>query len=315
MIDVLMIVMGLVLLFFGGEVLIKGAVSLARIFGLSKLLVSAVIVGFGTSMPEMTVSVGAAIKGSSEIALGNVVGSNICNILLIIGLSAMISPITVSGTGVRRDAFMMIGASLILCACSFLGLLNAQAGVGLLAILLGYVLWSYKLDKRSQIERAEHLQEEVEGQKHLSSMRATFFSISGLILLVIGAYLMVEGSISIAKNLGISEAVIGLTIVAVGTSLPELATSLVAAMHKHSDVIIGNILGSNIFNILAILGVTAIVSPIPFIGQIASIDIWIMLAVAVLLSFYLLRNIVIGFYSGITMFIAYCFYTYWLYKG
>lgn len=315
MIDILMIIAGLVLLFFGGEGLIKGAVSLASNFGLSKLLVSAVIVGFGTSMPEMTVSIGAALKDSPEIALGNVVGSNICNILLIIGISAIIYPVAVSATAVRRDTFTMIGASLILCALSFIGVINFIIGLGMFGLILGYVFWSYTKDKQSQSQMAEHVQEDVTGDTPLSSQIAAAYSVGGLALLVLGAYLMVEGAVSVARNFGISEAVIGLTIVAVGTSLPELATSVVAAMRKHSDVIIGNIVGSNIFNILAILGITAMVSPVPITGQIAEIDVWIMLGVALLLSVYLLRGYTIGRISGLAMLTAYSGYTYWLYMG
>lgn len=315
MIDILMIMGGLVLLFFGGESLIKGAVSLARNFGLSKLLVSAVIVGFGTSMPEMTVSIGAALKGSSEIALGNVVGSNICNILLIVGIAAIIYPITVSATAVRRDTLMMIGASLIVCGLSFAGVINFITGAVMFSILLAYVVWSYKKDRETHAEMAEHVQEDIEGDDQLKPVIATLYSIGGLVLLVAGAYLMVEGAISIAREFGISEAVIGLTIIAVGTSLPELATSVVAAIRKHGDVIIGNIIGSNIFNILSILGVTAMVSPIPMTGQIAEFDIWIMLGVALMFSVYLLRGYTVGKISGITMLLAYCGYTYWLYIG
>lgn len=315
MIDILMIIGGLVLLFFGGEGLIKGAVSLARSFGLSKLLVSAVIVGFGTSMPEMTVSIGAALKGSSEIALGNVVGSNICNILLIIGIAAIIYPISISVSAVRRDTLMMVGASLILCAVTFAGIINFVTGAVMFSILLAYIFWSYKKDRETHAEMAEHIQEDIEGDDQLKPAIAGLYSVGGLVLLVAGAYLMVEGAISIAREFGISEAVIGLTIIAVGTSLPELATSIVAAMRKHGDVIIGNIIGSNIFNILSILGVTAMVSPISMTGQIAELDVWIMLGVALMFSVYLLRGYTVGKISGIAMLLAYCGYTYWLYMG
>lgn len=315
MFDILMMLGGLVLLFFGGEWLIKGAVSLARNFGLSKLLVSAVIVGFGTSMPEMTVSLGAALKGSSEIALGNIVGSNIANILLIIGLAAILFPIAVDRVAVRRDTLTMIGASLILCGLSFVEIINFMAGFVMFGLLLIYVFWSYRKDRQSHSQIADYLQENIESEKYLSPLRASVFSLGGLILLVSGAYFMVEGAVALAREFGISEAVIGLTIVAVGTSLPELATSIVAAIRKHGDVIIGNIVGSNIFNILAILGLTAMVTPIPIIGQIANFDIWVMLGVAVFLSVYLLSGYKIGKYSGIAMLIAYGGYTYWLFLG
>lgn len=311
MIDIFMILIGLVLLFFGGEGLIKGAVSLARNFGLSKLLVSAVIVGFGTSMPEMTVSIGAALKGASDIAIGNVVGSNIANILLIIGVAACLCPILVTGVAVKRDALIMLGASLALCGLALSGMIHFLAGTLMFTVLIGYIIWSYSQDKKSSLETAQHIEDEVQ----LRPLKAWIFALAGLGLLIAGAYILVEGAVSIARGFGISEAVIGLTIVAVGTSLPELATAVVAAYRKHSDIIIGNILGSNVFNILSILGITAMISPIPIAEQIANYDVWIMLGVAVTLSIYLLRGITIGKLSGIAMLMAYCGYTVWLYVG
>lgn len=313
MLDVLMIIAGLILLFLGGEGLIKGAVSIARNFGLSKLLVSAVLVGFGTSMPEMTVSVSAALEGAPDIAVGNVIGSNIANILLIVGLAAVIYPISMSGNAVKRDSLVMIAASLVLCLLALNGLINLAVGILMFIALLGYVYWSYRLGKTADLETSEHIKQDIEGDVLLSPLKAGIFTFFGLILLIFGAYLLVQGAISIAQSFGISEAVIGLTIVAVGTSLPELATTLVAAIRRHSDVIIGNILGSNIFNILAILGVTAMISPTPIGEQMAKYDVWIMLGVAVFLSVYLLRGLTIGRVSGMLMLLAYASYTFWLY--
>lgn len=309
-----MISVGLLLLFFGGESLIKGAVSLARNFRLSSLLVSAVIVGFGTSMPEMTVSVGAAIKGASDIAIGNVIGSNIVNILLIIGLASALYPIRVAGIDVKRDTFVMLGASLLLCALSQVRIISFWSGFLMFTLLVGYVALSYYQDKNRNPETIQHIEEDIEGEPPLSSLRAWIYSFTGLALLISGAYIVVEGAVSIARDFGISEAVIGLTIVAAGTSLPELATTIVAARRRHSDVILGNILGSNIFNILAILGITAMISPIPVATQFVRFDVWIMLGVAILLSIYLLRGLTIGRISGLGMLLAYCAYTVWLYS-
>lgn len=312
MIDILMIIAGLVLLFFGGESLVKGAVSLAYHFGLSKLLVSTVVIGFGTSMPEMTVSIGAALKGASDIALGNVVGSNIANILLIIGLSAILCPLYVAGSGVKRDAFIMIGASLALSGLSFAGKISFFAGLALFTCLIIYILWSYVMEKKNQTTPIDESSLNA-STVQLTYPKASVFCLTGLVMLIGGAYVLVEGAISIARGFGVTEAVIGLTIVAVGTSLPEMATSLVAAYKKQPDVIIGNIVGSNIFNILAILGLTAMVSPVPFGAQIAGLDVWIMLGVAVILSLYLLRNLTIGKLSGSIMVLFYGLYTFWLY--
>lgn len=313
MADILMILAGLVLLFFGGEGLIKGAVSLARSYGLSKLLVSAVIIGFGTSMPEMTVSISASLKGSSEIALGNVVGSNIANILLILGITAILSPISINRQAVRRDTLMMIGSALILCALAIVQVISFAAGLLMFLILLGYIFWSYRQDRQSQALVAAHVQEDFGAEKLLTPAIALAYSVGGLLLLVGGAWLMVEGAVALARDFGISETVIGLTIVAVGTSLPELATAFVAALRKHGDVVIGNILGSNIFNILSILGVSAMVTPIPVTGQIAHIDIWLMLGVTLFFSAYLLRGQTVGRLTGSTMLITYSAYIAWLY--
>ncbi len=315
MLDILMIVAGLLLLFLGGEGLIKGAVSLARNFGLSKLLVSAVIVGFGTSMPEMTVSVGAALKGSSEIALGNVVGSNIANILLIVGVAALITPIFLSGTAVRRDAAMMMAASLVLCALSVYGVLGFASGFLMLSALIGYIIWCYMQDRKNSGEVLAHIEQDIEGEPHLPVPKAFLFSLGGLAFLVAGAYLLVEGATALARDFGLSEAVIGLTIVAVGTSLPELATSAVAALRKHTDMIVGNILGSNVFNILAILGVTGMVKAIPITGQIAAFDVWAMLLIAAVFSTLLWFGVRIGRMAGLGMLLLYTGYTAWLYAG
>ena len=314
MIDLIMIAAGLVLLFFGGEGLIKGAVSLARNFGLSKLLVSAVIVGFGTSMPEMTVSIGAALKNSPEIALGNVVGSNIANILLIVAIAALICPILIKDRAVKRDVSMMITASVLLCGLALYGSLGFIGGFLMFSGLIAYIALCYSQDRKYANQTLAHIEEDIEGAP-LSATVASFYSLAGLGLLVGGAYLLVEGAVALARDFGLSEAVIGLTIVAIGTSLPELATAIVAAMRKHGDVIIGNILGSCIFNILAILGVTAMIRTIPMAGQIASMDVWVMLAVAFVFALPLWLGLRIGRGGGSAMLIAYCAYIAWLYTG
>lgn len=312
MIDILMIIAGLVLLYFGGEYLIKGAVSLANYFKLSKLLVSSLIVGFGTSMPEMTVSIGSALKGSSDIALGNVVGSNIANILLIIGIAALIAPIAISKNAVRRDTVMMMIASVLLCGLTFIGIINLLSGIILFTVLLAFIGQSLIKDKKEQNALSQTDEDE---EKHYGPLMASVYSIGGLLVLIGGAYLMVEGAVSMARDFGISEAVIGLTIVAVGTSLPELATSVIAALRKQNEIIIGNILGSNIFNILAILGITAMIFPIKVSGQIAQIDVWIMLGVSAFLSAILLCGYNIGRLLGALMLATYCGYILYLYLG
>ncbi len=313
--DTLMLFAGLILLFAGGEFLVKGAVALARNFGLSKLLVSAVIVGFGTSMPELTVSLGAALQGSADIAVGNVVGSNIANILLIVGLSALLSPIVIKRKAVVRDTYAMLGASLALCGLALWGHVGVVAGLVLFLSLLTYIFWSYRQDRNSGKDTIRHVEKDVGGKIKFGSPRAFLYSLVGLVLLIGGAHVFVEGAIALARDFNISEAVIGLTIVAVGTSLPEMVTALVAAYRGHNDVILGNILGSNIFNIFGILGLTAVISPVTIVPQIAVLDVWIMLAAAILFSIYLLRGWAINRLSGFAMIGSYVAYTAWLYSA
>lgn len=311
MTDFLMVAAGLVLLFFAGEALLKGSVSIALRMGLSKLLVGAVIIGFGTSMPEMMVSVGAALKGAPEIALGNVVGSNTANILLIIGLAAVLVPLQVSAAAVRRDVLAMLGAAAVLCVLAPLGALNAATGAVMAVLLVAYVVYGYRADRKKPQAAADAPPELDE--KPIAPWLAIILCIGGLAGLMAGAHLLVTGAVSLARGFGISEAVIGLTIVAVGTSLPELATAVVASMRRQNEMVIGNILGSNIFNILCILGVTSLVKPIVVTGQIVDIDIWIMLAVTIFISAFLLRGARIGRGTGLCMMGAYMAYTLWLY--
>lgn len=315
MTDVWMVFGGLAMLFIGGEALIKGAVSLARNFGLSSLLVSAVVVGFGTSTPELTVSVGAALRGSPDIAIGNVVGSNIANILLIVGAAAVLSPILINRKAVERDTYVLLTASLVLCGLALVGKIEFMSGLILFCALLAYVYVAYAQDRKNGQVTIKHIEEDVEGKPQLDRLKASLYSLAGLVLLIGGAHVLIEGAISIARDFKVSEAVIGLTIVAVGTSLPEMVTTLVAAYRRHNDVIIGNILGSNIFNILSILGLTAMISPIGIANQIAAFDVWIMLASAMLFSGYLLRGWTINRFSGLVMIVAYAGYTAWLYSA
>lgn len=290
--DIVFLVAGLVLLFFGGEGLVRGSVSLADRFGISKIVVGMVIVGFGTSAPELLVSLQAALSGSPDIAIGNVVGSNIANVLLIVGLAALIAPVSNNDLSIRRDGIVMVAVSLVLLPLLFIGRIGLASGVFLLTLLILYLATTYILESR---RRASVFVEEASELKDIafSPALAIVAVVSGLVMLVFGARLMVEGATGIARLLGISEAVIGLTVVAVGTSLPELATAIVAAIRKHSDVVLANVIGSNIFNILCILGLTAVVSPIPVTPRFAAFDGPVMAAVAIAATagLFLLRTI------------------------
>lgn len=293
--DILFIIAGLVLLFFGGEGLVRGSVGLAERLRISALLVSLIVVGFGTSAPELIVSIKAALSGSPDLALGNVVGSNIANTFLIVGLAAALKPIASGGFGIRRDALAVIAASLILVGFSYFDYISRLAGALMLVVLLGYMFMAYRQEKRvSAAEQAReheleiHIVEEVHSSGD-SAVKSGGLVVTGLVMLVIGAELLVTGASSVARTLGISEAVIGLSLVALGTSLPELTTAVIASLKGHSDVVIGNVLGSNLFNVLGILGVTAMLAPLPLTGRIVEVDLWLMLGTSFLL-FWAIRS-------------------------
>ncbi len=303
--DYLFVAGGLVGLYFGAEWLLRGSIALAQKLAIPTLIVSLVIVGFGTSMPELLVSVRAAISGSSDIALGNVVGSNTANILLIIGACAMIFPITQWDKGVKRDTYVMIAAAVLLLGLAQFPAIGRLAGLIMVAVLLAYVVYAY-VNSRGSVEEATD--EEVKHET-LSNAFTTALILGGLVTLFIGAELLVRGATSLARDFGVSEAVIGLTVVAVGTSLPELATGIMSALRKHSDIMIGNIVGSNIFNILFILGVTSVIQPIVVAPRFASFDIPVMLGVTLGFAFLLLAHLGVRRLTAGAMLVAYVGYT------
>lgn len=271
MYDLIIIPISLLLLYLGGEGALKGVLVIARKFKLSNILVSAVIIGFGTSLAELTVSIEAVLIGSPDIALGNIIGSNIANILLVTAIAALITPIMLKNLKISRDIFVMIVASLLLLFFKFIDWLNFYSGVIFLLILFSYISYSYFQDQKGNGEKEENLE-------NLSLIKAIIYSVIGLAILILGGWLLVNSSIKIAQSYGISEAVIGLTIVAVGTAIPELTTTIIASIKKHNDLVIGNILGSNIFNILGILGVTLLIENIPVTDEMMKKGIWEMIA-------------------------------------
>ncbi|MGE0484595.1 MAG: calcium/sodium antiporter [Gammaproteobacteria bacterium] len=254
--------LGLVLLYFGGEWLVRGAAALAARTGISPLAIGLTVVAFGTSAPELVVSLQAALGGASDIAVGNVVGSNIANIGLILGIAALIRPLEVHVNVLRIDSPLMLAASVLMVALLVDGTVGRGDGLVLgLALLayIGFTLW------QSRRETAENQAEFAAGipADHGSMAHHLLLVGAGLAALVGGGKALVGAAVAIATALGVSQAVIGLTIVAVGTSLPELAASIVAALRGQGDIALGNVIGSNLFNILGILGVTAMVSPLP----------------------------------------------------
>lgn len=310
MIDFVLLLVGVGLLTLGGEALIRGALAAARRLNVSPLLSGLVIVGFGTSSPELVVSVDAALSGSPDIAVGNVVGSNIANILLILGLSATITVLRVTPLSLRRDAVMVIVATLIFMVLALGGGLGRLDAAIFLLVLLAYLTWAYQTEKNSTVPSAELHQAEADEVQ--SVPQTVWWTVSaivlGLLLLIGGSQVLLNGAIGIAQRFGVSEALIGLTLVAVGTSLPELTVSVMAALRKHADVAVGNVLGSNIFNLLAILGISALVEPLPLAQRIQSFDQWAMLGAAVLLVLFLLKKQQLTRLAGITFLLAYVAY-------
>ncbi|GAA0283706.1 calcium/sodium antiporter [Rhodovulum strictum] len=305
--DYLYLIAGLVGLFLGGEALVRGSVGIARRMAIPPLLIGLSVVGFGTSTPELLVSVDAAWRGVPDIALGNIVGSNIANILLIIGLSALVWPIKVMGATLRRDTAVMMAAALVLVPIFAMAQMGRPAGLVLFAGLVAYLVWAYR-------QPGDMSAEDASVPTPTSALMSTLWVIGGLVALMVGARLLVDGAVSVARAYGISEAFIGLTIVAVGTSLPELATSLIAAFRRQSEIAIGNIVGSNIFNVLAILGVTAMITPIPVAPRFLTFDLPIMIAVSLVLTALLLTRPVIGRGIGVAMLAGYVAYV-WAAQG
>ncbi len=283
---ILMLLGGLALLIAGGEALVRGASKLAISLGISPLVVGLTVVAFGTSSPELAVSLQAAMSGRVDIALGNVVGSNIFNVLFILGLSALIAPLIVAAQVVRQEVPVMIGASLLLLWTSLDGRivrLEAALLFGLLLAYTGFLIWQSRRETQS-------IQLEYAAESHIAVARGwddrlpvqIALIVSGLALLSLGSRWLVVAAVTIAKSLGVSELVIGLTIVAAGTSLPEVAASVMAAVRGQRDIAVGNVVGSSTFNILGVLGLSGLVAPLPIVVQPALLefDMLVMLAVA-----------------------------------
>ncbi len=301
---------GLVMLFLGGETLIRGASTLASRFGVSRLAIGLTVVAFGTSTPELVVSVDAAISGANDIALGNVVGSNIANITLILGLAALLRPMAVEAKIVRVDAPIMIFVSLVLIAVLADGGISRLDGSLLVLGLLAYTAFTFWEAKReSRAVREEFAA--AAPPAPTSALLGNTLVVAGIILLVGGGHLLVTAAIDLAALLGISQATIGLTIVAVGTSLPELATSVIAAVRGRGDIAIGNVIGSNIFNILGIVGVTALIRPLK-LGEITWLDLGIMMGLACVVTMFIYTRLHLARVEGAILFLAFIFYTLWL---
>ncbi|MDQ0316379.1 calcium/sodium antiporter [Amorphus orientalis] len=299
----LFLCIGLVLLLGGGEALVNGSVGVARRFRVSPLVIGLTLVGFGTSTPELVASLEAAMIGAPGIAIGNVVGSNIANILLILGVSAVILPVTTSRKAFTRDGLVLMMASVLLVILCMVGTIGRTTGAVFVVLLAAYTLYTY-LSERKQAAPEPAADEPADRPLAVSALLA----VGGIAGVVVGAGFLVDASVELARRFGMSEAVIGLTLVAVGTSLPELVTSVMAAIRRHGDVAFGNIVGSNIFNILGIAGVTGLVSPIPIPEEIIRFDAWIMLASALALVAFAVTGWRINRWEGGLLLAAYAAY-------
>jgi cation:H+ antiporter len=291
--SVALLVGGLAALVCGGELLVRGAVRISRLAGISPLVIGLTVVAFGTSAPELAVSMKAGLTGQSEIAVGNIVGSNIFNVLLILGVASLITPLVTSSQLIRRDVPLMIFVSILVLALAWDGRVDRVDGVLLFAGLIVYTVWSIRASRR-EIASVQRQYEQEYGAPLATTPRTwptqVVLIAVGLAILVLGADWLVRGATSLARLWGMSELLIGLTIVAVGTSLPEVATSLIASLHGERDIAVGNVVGSNLFNLMCVMGLAAVVTPggmvVPDTALRVDIPVMIVVAVACLPIFF-----------------------------
>jgi cation:H+ antiporter len=304
--DLIYVGLGLVMLLVAGDLLVRGAVALSLRLGIPALIVSLTIVAFGTSAPELLIAVQAALDGVPALALGNVVGSNTANILLVLGIPAVISGINTSNSDSNGDFWFMIGASVLFIALSFAGPLYIWHGFVLLAGITFFLSMAFvKAHRSRRLQNA--LQQEL-GDDHVAWWKIGTFLVLGLIGLPLGANLLIDGAVNIAAKFGLDEGIIGLTLVAVGTSLPELATSVMAALRRQADVAIGNVVGSNIFNLLGIMGIASFFGPLPVPPGFLHLDLWIMLGTSLLLAPFIISSLNIGRAWGVAFITCYTIY-------
>ncbi len=306
---------GLVLLYLGGELLIRGAVGLSKQLGVSPLLIGIVVVAFGTSAPELFVAVDAVLRDKPDIAVGNVVGSNIANVLFVLALAAVLAPVKDRTRVVLRDGAAMLAATGLFIWLASRGEITTYGGYVLVGILVLYVLWSY-LGERTQPEPSDVARVRILPLLRFSIHPGWFdvlFALAGIAALVGGARLIVTGGVDLARLLGVSEAVIGVSVIAVGTSLPELAAVGIAAARRHTGIVVGGIVGSNIFNILSVMGITALVAPVTIAPEFMERDVWVMLGAALVLALICTTRWRFGRVEGLVLLAAYGVYIYALY--
>jgi len=307
-----LLIIGLVILIIAGDVMVRGAAALARHWGIPSLIVGLTIVAFGTSAPELVVGVQAVLSGAGELASGNVVGSNVANVLLALGIPALIMAIPTNMSGVGRNSLVAVFATVLFIGLAFLGNPLARwQGAILFAGIVIYLVWMFRLAKSGVDDPIlEEMTEIDEGEDGLptNTWLSAFYVVAGIIGLVLGGNLIVDNAVSIAGTIGISETIIGLTIVAIGTSLPEIATVVVASYRGHSEVAIGNVLGSNVFNIFAVMGASALAGPVLIDPKMFVFDFWVMLVAIIALLIFVMTRQPIGKKAGAAFVVAYILY-------
>lgn len=315
---------GLIFLILGGEFLVRGAVRVAERLGVSPLVIGLTLVGFGTSTPELVTSVRAALSGAPGIAYGNIVGSNIANILLIVGASALLAPIAVNSAALRRDGGVMLGVTLVFALIAATLPITRVVGFAFVLALALYIWLAFRMERRAGAvdhgavyDKAAAFEGIDPGMSPDAVARPNLWgalgtAVGGLVLVVVGGGFLVDGAVALARSMAISETVIGLTIVALGTSMPELVTSLVAAYRRQTDVAFGNIVGSNIYNLLGIGGATALIAPSDVPERIVSFDNPLMVLVSLALVGVAWTGLTITRREGAALLTAYIAYVWWL---
>ncbi len=311
MIPFLWLLFGITILIVAGDVLVRGSASLAKSWGVAPLIIGLTVIALGTSAPELVVSIGAVLKGAPGLATGNIIGSNTANMLLVLGIPAIILPITTTAPGTRRNVSIAIIATIIFYLMALGGHIVFWQGALLFALIVIYLVYLF-IHAKSGDEIAPDIAEladveHMDGLPKRAGMIALFIAI-GVIGLPIGGHLVGSNAITIASNFGISNAIIGLTIVAIGTSLPELVTSVIAALRGHSELAVGNAFGSNIFNIFAVGGASAMTGTLPIDAALLRLDLPVMLSAAILVAILVFARRPIGRVSGIVLFLAYAGY-------
>ncbi len=304
---------GLAILLIAGDILVRGSVGMAQTFGIPTLVIGLTIVAFGTSAPELVISIRAAVGGEGGIAIGNVVGSNIANVLLVLGLPALIATTQCGERGSTKNAVFMIAVTLVFIMFCYFPPLGRPAGVALLVLLVLFLAESARSAMRARRDGASECEVEEELLGEVDALPkeiwvATLFIFAGLIALPIGANFTIDGAVSIARSWHVSEATIALTIIALGTSLPELATTLMSAVRGQAAVAVGNVIGSNVFNLLAIMGTAAVISPIAVPAEMMQFDIWAMLGTSVLLLLFTAMAVTLRRPAGLALTVAYASY-------